>query len=122
MKTYITGVEMSTISFFSAKGIGAGILSSFYVRVYGLFLSKVPDTIFINANLSLCFGSIFAWILKQIQTFFLLLGSTNSRFRFFRSVMVRFQQNNLIVHELQNYSMRNKKTGCFRPDNLGDQI
>jgi hypothetical protein len=35
----------------------------------------------------------------------------------------RFLQNNPIVHEPQNYSMRNQRlVVIFRPDNLGDQI
>jgi hypothetical protein len=39
------------------------------------------------------------------------------------AVMGRFLQNNPIVHEPQNYSMRNQRlVVIFRPDNLGDQI
>src|SRR5690606_24929510 len=78
--TMSPGYDMSTISFFSAKkAFGLENLRFLFNRTckYGLFRSNVPETILINASLSRCLGSIFAWILNTNPDNFSSVGSTS---------------------------------------------
>jgi hypothetical protein len=60
---------------------------------------------------------------KTNQTFFLLLGQLFSFLILFGRGDGAISTKQSIVHEPQNYSMRNQRlVVIFRPDNLGDQI
>jgi hypothetical protein len=75
---------------------------------------------FINANLSRCFGSIFAWILKTNPDIF---GSTilvSDSFGRDGAISTK-QSNSSRTPKLFNAEPK-RLVVIFRPDNLGDQI
>ena len=81
-----------------------------------MFLSKVPETIFINANRSLCFGSILACILNTnpVKSFsFAFTNLSSDIFGLGVGAISIKQSNNSRTPKL--FNAEPKKTGCNRP-------
>ena len=78
--------------------------------------SKVPETILTKANLSRCFGSIFAWILKTKPAIFCSSGFTkrvSDSFGLGAGAISTKQSSNSLTPKL--FKAEPKKTGCKFP-------